>query len=57
MTIYKVLLAEHYATWIKVEANSEKEPLDKAEKGDWSETIETDLLDRMVVGDVSLHED
>ena len=57
MKYYKVLLAEHHATWIKVEANSEKEALDKAEKGDWSETIETDLLDRMVVGDVSLHED
>ena len=53
---YKVLLAEHYGTWIKVEADSEDEALDKAEKGDWSETIKTDLLDRMVVGDVELYE-
>jgi len=59
MTIYKVLLAEHYGTWVKVEANSEDEAVKKVEDGDWwnKDIVKSDIIERMTTGDVKLYED
>jgi hypothetical protein len=59
MTIYKVLLAEHHATWVKVEADSEDEAVKKVEDGDWwnEDIVKSDIIERMTTGDVKLYED
>ena len=48
---YEVLVSEHYATSVVVEAGSEKEAMDKVDQGDWydNDIVEKKLIDRMTV--------
>ena len=48
---YEVLVSEHYATSVVVEAGSEKEAMDKVDQGDWEDNdiVEKKLIDRMTV--------
>ena len=48
---YEVLVSEHYATSVVVDADSEKEAMDKVDQGDWEDNdiIKKKLIDRMTV--------
>jgi len=48
---YEVLVSEHYATSVVVDAGSEKEAMDKVDQGDWydNDIVKKKLIDSFTV--------
>ena len=48
---YEVLVSEHYATSVVVDADSEKEAMDKVDQGDWydNDIVKKKLIDSFTV--------